>query len=88
VVVLLLFVYWMRDCRSFEASSASRCSRGNPDRRNVRSLQGAGRGSVVYLLLSTVLGHSLHPVAAHFIHEHYTFAPGRDVLVLWAAQLR
>jgi len=31
-----------------------------------------------YLLVCTVVGHSYHPVAAHFIHEHYTFAPGQE----------
>ncbi len=32
-----------------------------------------GPVSVVYLLLSTFFGFGLHPVAGHFIHEHYSF---------------
>jgi len=31
-----------------------------------------------YLLLSTLIGHSFHPVAAHFIHEHYVFEPEQE----------
>lgn len=31
-----------------------------------------------FLLLSTLIGHSLHPVAAHFVHEHYVYAPGQE----------
>ncbi len=31
-----------------------------------------------YLAISVVAGHSLHPVAAHFIHEHYVFEPGQE----------
>ncbi len=31
-----------------------------------------------YLALSTAIGMSFHPVAAHFIHEHYTFHPGQE----------
>jgi len=31
-----------------------------------------------YLVLSTLLGHSLHPVAAHFIHEHWVFEDGQE----------
>lgn len=37
-----------------------------------------GDVAIMYLLLSTFFGHSLHPVAAHFIHEHYTFALGQE----------
>lgn len=33
---------------------------------------------LIYLLLSTLFGLSLHPVAAHFIHEHYIFEPGQE----------
>lgn len=32
-----------------------------------------GWEALAYLSLSTFFGHSLHPVAAHFIHEHYVF---------------
>ncbi len=41
----------------------------------LRTLGGAALG---YLMLSTVVGHSLHPVAAHFVHEHYTFRKGQE----------
>ena len=34
--------------------------------------------ALAYLLLSTLVGHSCHPVAAHFIHEHYVFEPGQE----------
>lgn len=37
-----------------------------------------GPWGFAYLALSTFFGHSLHPVAAHFIHEHYLFAPGQE----------
>ncbi|MCA9520842.1 MAG: fatty acid desaturase [Myxococcales bacterium] len=37
-----------------------------------------GWSGLVFLLLSTIIGHSLHPVAAHFIHEHYTFEEGQE----------
>lgn len=37
-----------------------------------------GWGGLLYLGLSVFFGHSLHPVAAHFIHEHYTFAEGQE----------
>ena len=32
-----------------------------------------GSGAIFYLLLSTFFGYSLHPVAGHFIHEHFIF---------------
>jgi sphingolipid delta-4 desaturase len=37
-----------------------------------------GSGALLYLFLSTVFAHGLHPVAAHFIHEHYIFSPGQE----------
>ena len=37
-----------------------------------------GPAGLAYLLLSTVIGHSLHPVAAHFVHEHYVLAEGQE----------
>jgi sphingolipid 4-desaturase/C4-monooxygenase len=34
--------------------------------------------SVLYLVLSTLLGMGFHPVAGHFISEHYVFTPGYE----------
>jgi sphingolipid delta-4 desaturase len=31
-----------------------------------------------YLCLCTFFGHGLHPVATHFVHEHFTFADGQE----------
>ena len=37
-----------------------------------------GVWSLVYLLLSLVMGLGLHPIAGHFIAEHYVFVPGHE----------
>jgi sphingolipid 4-desaturase/C4-monooxygenase len=37
-----------------------------------------GPVGLFYLAASTIIGHSLHPVAAHFIHEHYLFSQGQE----------
>ncbi|KAH8961855.1 hypothetical protein BDL97_05G070600 [Sphagnum fallax] len=37
-----------------------------------------GWKSLVYLVLSTFLGGGLHPVAGHFIAEHYVFMEGQE----------
>lgn len=42
--------------------------------------QTLGGTAIIYLLASTIFGHSLHPVAAHFIHEHYEIAPEQETL--------
>lgn len=31
-----------------------------------------------WLLLCSIIGHSFHPVAAHFIHEHFVFKEGQE----------
>ncbi len=41
---------------------------------NVALWKVLGPMGFAYLALSTFFGHGLHPVAAHFIHEHYLFA--------------
>ncbi len=37
-----------------------------------------GPTALIYLAASFYFGHGPHPVAAHFIHEHYTFAPEQE----------
>jgi sphingolipid delta-4 desaturase len=37
-----------------------------------------GPRAVLYLVLSTLLGMGFHPVAGHFISEHYVFTPGQE----------
>lgn len=41
---------------------------------NLALWKALGPLGLAYLALSTFFGHGLHPVAAHFIHEHYLFA--------------
>eukprot|EP00246_Nothoceros_aenigmaticus_P011065 TRINITY_DN2851_c0_g1_i2.p1 TRINITY_DN2851_c0_g1~~TRINITY_DN2851_c0_g1_i2.p1 ORF type:complete len:204 (+),score=12.30 TRINITY_DN2851_c0_g1_i2:488-1099(+) len=38
----------------------------------------AGWRSFMYLILSTFLGGGMHPIAGHFISEHYVFADGQE----------
>ncbi len=37
-----------------------------------------GPPALVYLALSMFFAHGLHPVAAHFVHEHYVFSRGQE----------
>lgn len=37
-----------------------------------------GMGAVIYLIAGTLLGMGLHPLAGHFIAEHYTFIKGQE----------
>jgi sphingolipid 4-desaturase/C4-monooxygenase len=37
-----------------------------------------GSHAVVYLLLGTILGMGIHPMAGHFVAEHYTFLKGQE----------
>ncbi len=41
-------------------------------------LRWLGPTALLYLTLSLVIAHGLHPVAAHFLHEHYVFATGQE----------
>ncbi|MEZ4295178.1 MAG: fatty acid desaturase [Polyangiaceae bacterium] len=45
---------------------------------NAAIYQALGPAALAYLFLSFYFAHGLHPVAGHFIHEHYTFAPGQE----------
>ena len=38
----------------------------------------AGARAFLYLLASVFLGGGLHPIAGHFISEHYVFHPGQE----------
>ena len=40
--------------------------------------QWLGGAALAYLSLSFFFALGLHPVAGHFIHEHYTFTPGQE----------
>lgn len=37
-----------------------------------------GPKAMVYLIISTLLGMGMHPLAGHFIAEHYTFIRGQE----------
>ncbi|HEY1955973.1 MAG TPA: fatty acid desaturase [Polyangiaceae bacterium] len=37
-----------------------------------------GGAALAYLAISFYFAHGLHPVAAHFVHEHYTFEKGQE----------
>jgi sphingolipid delta-4 desaturase len=37
-----------------------------------------GPVALAYLFLSLFFAHSLHPLAAHYVHEHYTFRDGQE----------
>jgi sphingolipid delta-4 desaturase len=37
-----------------------------------------GHIAIIYLILSTLWGFSLHPSAGHFIHEHFIFKEGQE----------
>eukprot|EP00941_MAST-03F_sp_MAST-3F-sp1_P006280 g6280.t1 len=38
----------------------------------------SGRNGVLYLILGTLLGMGIHPLAGHFVAEHYTFITGQE----------
>jgi sphingolipid 4-desaturase/C4-monooxygenase len=38
----------------------------------------AGPMALLFLFLSTYFGHGPHPVAAHFLHEHYVYEAGQE----------
>ncbi len=37
-----------------------------------------GGKALTYLIIGTLLGMGLHPMAGHFIAEHYTFIKGQE----------
>lgn len=37
-----------------------------------------GVKALLYLIIGTLLGMGLHPMAGHFIAEHYTFVKGQE----------
>mmetsp|Transcript_13501 Transcript_13501/g.18508 ORF Transcript_13501/g.18508 Transcript_13501/m.18508 type:complete len:343 (+) Transcript_13501:160-1188(+) len=37
-----------------------------------------GHKAIVYMIASTFLGGGMHPIAGHFISEHYTFSEGQE----------
>ena len=37
-----------------------------------------GGAALAYLAIAFYFAHGLHPVAAHFVHEHYTFEEGQE----------
>ncbi len=37
-----------------------------------------GPSALAYLAVAFYFAHGLHPVAAHFVHEHYTFTEGQE----------
>jgi len=45
---------------------------------NIFLYQVAGHKAIMYLFLSTFLGGGLHPIAGHFISEHYVFEEGQE----------
>ncbi|KAJ7571515.1 hypothetical protein O6H91_01G169500 [Diphasiastrum complanatum] len=45
---------------------------------DITLLKYAGWRSVAYLVLSTFLGGGMHPMAGHFISEHYVFLKGQE----------
>ncbi len=41
-------------------------------------LQALGLGSLLYLIVGTFLASGLHPIAGHYLSEHYVFRPGQE----------
>jgi len=73
------FVYWARGLTFIKKPNRAELANALIQLAvTVTIAQTLGSQAILYLAVSTIIGHSLHPVAAHFIHEHYELSPGQE----------